>query len=115
MASTFLRDGPLSPRLLYFLPPPPTFISTLSLSIGSDNALLNDFIAPALGCSVFTSPCSTCPNGKSPSLATNVSFSFGILSHPATTSQSDSSTFLTGNRNYKPNSIPHQVAQPSCL
>lgn len=42
------------------------------LTNGSDNALINDFLAPVLGCTVFTAPCITCPNGQSASLALNV-------------------------------------------
>ncbi|RAO71874.1 uncharacterized protein BHQ10_007886 [Talaromyces amestolkiae] len=41
------------------------------LTNGSDNALINDFIAPALGCTPLTSPSLTSPSGQSGSLATN--------------------------------------------
>lgn len=41
------------------------------LSNGSDNALVNDFIAPAMGCSGFTAPSITSPGGVSGGLALN--------------------------------------------
>ncbi|CZR50853.1 uncharacterized protein PAC_00727 [Phialocephala subalpina] len=41
------------------------------LSNGSDNALVNDFIAPAMGCSGFTAPSITAPGGTSGGLALN--------------------------------------------
>ncbi|KIK79162.1 hypothetical protein PAXRUDRAFT_834231 [Paxillus rubicundulus Ve08.2h10] len=41
------------------------------LSNASDNALLNEFIQPALGCIPYQNPCTTCPSGQSPALATN--------------------------------------------
>ncbi|OJA15442.1 hypothetical protein AZE42_02214 [Rhizopogon vesiculosus] len=42
------------------------------LSNASDNALINDFIQPALGCSLYSNPCTTCPQGQTPALSTNV-------------------------------------------
>ncbi|KIJ07571.1 hypothetical protein PAXINDRAFT_158380, partial [Paxillus involutus ATCC 200175] len=42
------------------------------LSNASDNALLNEFIQPALGCTPYQNPCTTCPSGQSPALSTNV-------------------------------------------
>ncbi|OAX33900.1 hypothetical protein K503DRAFT_483549 [Rhizopogon vinicolor AM-OR11-026] len=41
------------------------------LSNASDNALINDFIQPALGCSLYSNPCTTCPQGQTPALSTN--------------------------------------------
>jgi hypothetical protein len=41
------------------------------LTNGSDNALINEFVAPALGCQPFQVSSITAPSGKSPSLATN--------------------------------------------
>ncbi|OCK75323.1 hypothetical protein K432DRAFT_362278 [Lepidopterella palustris CBS 459.81] len=41
------------------------------LTNGSDNALINDFLAPALGCTSFTVSSVTAPSGKTASLATN--------------------------------------------
>lgn len=41
------------------------------LSNGSDNALINSFISPALGCGSFTAPSITSPNGVSGSMALN--------------------------------------------
>ncbi|KAF8866483.1 hypothetical protein BDZ45DRAFT_273833 [Acephala macrosclerotiorum] len=41
------------------------------LSNGSDNALINDFIAPTMGCSGFTAPSITAPGGVSGALALN--------------------------------------------
>ncbi|KAF9237971.1 hypothetical protein BU15DRAFT_75581 [Melanogaster broomeanus] len=41
------------------------------LSNASDNALLNEFIQPSLGCTPYQNPCTTCPSGSSPGLATN--------------------------------------------
>jgi hypothetical protein len=38
---------------------------------GSNNALVNDFLAPALRCTLLTSNSLTAPSGKSASLATN--------------------------------------------
>ena len=43
------------------------------LSNGSDNALVNDFIEPTMGCSTFTVPSITAPNGQSAGLSLNVS------------------------------------------
>jgi hypothetical protein len=42
------------------------------LSNGSDNALINSFIAPTMGCTPFTAPSITTPGGTSPALALNV-------------------------------------------
>jgi hypothetical protein len=42
------------------------------LSNGSDNALINDFLAPTMGCTPFTAPSLTSPGGTSPALALNV-------------------------------------------
>jgi hypothetical protein len=42
------------------------------LSNGSDNALINDFLAPTMGCTPFTAPSITAPGGTSPALALNV-------------------------------------------
>jgi hypothetical protein len=52
--------------------------SSTELTNGSDNALINDFLAPILGCTPFTAPCITCPGGTSPSLAMNVRLAFAI-------------------------------------
>ncbi|KAG1747449.1 hypothetical protein EDB19DRAFT_1630931 [Suillus lakei] len=41
------------------------------LSNASDNALINEFIQPALGCTSYSNTCTTCPKGSSPALATN--------------------------------------------
>ncbi|KIJ65781.1 hypothetical protein HYDPIDRAFT_186942 [Hydnomerulius pinastri MD-312] len=41
------------------------------LSNASDNALVNEFIQPSLGCTAYQNPCTTCPSGQSPALATN--------------------------------------------
>ncbi|KAG8215106.1 hypothetical protein J3R82DRAFT_8557 [Butyriboletus roseoflavus] len=41
------------------------------LSNASDNALITQFIDPALGCAPYQNPCTTCPNGKTPALATD--------------------------------------------
>ncbi|KAG1730858.1 uncharacterized protein EDB91DRAFT_1059159 [Suillus paluster] len=41
------------------------------LSNASDNALINDFIQPTLGCTAYTNPCTTCAKGSGSALATN--------------------------------------------
>lgn len=41
------------------------------LTNGSDNSLINDFIAPAMGCTPFTVSSITAPSGKTGSMATN--------------------------------------------
>ncbi|KAG2143087.1 hypothetical protein DEU56DRAFT_733586 [Suillus clintonianus] len=41
------------------------------LSNASDNALISEFIQPSLGCTAYSNPCTTCPSGQSPALATN--------------------------------------------
>lgn len=41
------------------------------LSNGSDNALINSFIAPAIGCTPFMVSSTTAPTGKTASMATN--------------------------------------------
>jgi hypothetical protein len=43
------------------------------ISNGSDNLLINDFIAPTMGCTPFTAPSITTPTGFSPSMLLNVS------------------------------------------
>jgi hypothetical protein len=46
--------------------------NTTELTNGSDNALLNDFLQPVLGCSTFQVPSLTAPTGMSSSLVLNV-------------------------------------------
>ncbi|KAL4068489.1 hypothetical protein V8B97DRAFT_1872995 [Scleroderma yunnanense] len=41
------------------------------LSNASDNALLNEFIQPALNCTPYQNPCTTCAKGQAPALSTN--------------------------------------------
>lgn len=41
------------------------------ISNGSDNLLINDFIAPTMGCTPFTAPSITTPSGISPSMLLN--------------------------------------------
>ncbi|PMD39935.1 hypothetical protein L207DRAFT_566806 [Hyaloscypha variabilis F] len=41
------------------------------ISNGSDNLLINEFIAPTMGCTPFTKPCITSPTGSSPAMALN--------------------------------------------
>ncbi|KIM64817.1 hypothetical protein SCLCIDRAFT_114250 [Scleroderma citrinum Foug A] len=41
------------------------------LSNASDNALLNEFVQPALNCTAYQSPCTTCAKGQTPALSTN--------------------------------------------
>ena len=38
----------------------------------SDNALVTQFIDPTLGCAPYQNPCTTCPSGQGPALATDV-------------------------------------------
>ncbi|KAG9308108.1 hypothetical protein JVU11DRAFT_12540 [Chiua virens] len=45
--------------------------SAKELSNASDNALLNVFIYPSLGCAPYQNPCTTCPTGNGPALATD--------------------------------------------
>ncbi|KAG6369165.1 hypothetical protein JVT61DRAFT_1393 [Boletus reticuloceps] len=55
------------------------------LSNASDNALITQFIDPALGCAPYQNPCTTCPTGQSPALATDelLAFFFPPASGPA--------------------------------
>ncbi|KAF8548403.1 hypothetical protein OG21DRAFT_1423132 [Imleria badia] len=41
------------------------------LSNASDNALITQFVDPTLGCSPYQNPCTTCPTGQGPALATD--------------------------------------------
>lgn len=65
----------------------------------SDNALVNDFLAPALGCTPLTSNSLTAPSGKSASLATNelqASF-FPPAAGPALVPLNDDLTVINNN------------------
>ncbi|KAH8693546.1 hypothetical protein BGW36DRAFT_300942 [Talaromyces proteolyticus] len=69
------------------------------LSNGSDNALINDFIAPALGCSPWQVQSPTAPGGISSSLATNElqANSFPPRNGPALVPLNDDFAYINNN------------------
>ncbi|KAF8428034.1 hypothetical protein L210DRAFT_3564413 [Boletus edulis BED1] len=68
------------------------------LSNASDNALITQFIDPALGCAPYQNPCTTCPTGQSPALATDelLAFYFPPAGGPALVPLNDPMVLVNG-------------------